>query len=332
MKDFHFDHVDAARETLAGRVIRTPVLPLCSNKLTPYLPPDCAMFMKLELFQHTGSFKARGALLGVDWLDEDMRTSGVAGFSGGNFALALAWAAQQNNVPAKVVMSKTADPLRINGCRDLGAEVVLVDGIAAAMPELDRIKAEEGRQILHPFNDLNMACGAATCGAEFIEDVPDLDIVILPVGGGGLISGMAAAIKRQRPDITIIGVEPVGADSLSRSFRSGAPEVLDKVDTIADSLGAPMAMAESLALARQYVDELIQIEDSVMARTMLLMRERLTLMAEPACAASLGAALGPLRDRLRGKKAGVIACGSNISMARFDAFTADAEMPNAANS
>ena len=123
----------------------------------------------------------------------------------------------------------------------------------------------------------------------------DLDIVILPVGGGGLISGMAAAIKRQRPDITIIGVEPVGADSLSRSFRSGAPEVLDKVDTIADSLGAPMAMAESLALARQYVDELIQIEDSVMARTMLLMRERLTPMAEPACAASLGAALGAAR-------------------------------------
>ena len=98
MKDFHFDHVDAARETLAGRVIRTPVLPLC-NKLTPYLPPDCAMFMKLELFQHTGP-SARGVLLGVDWPDEDMWISGVAGFSGGNFALALAWAAQ-NNVPPR---------------------------------------------------------------------------------------------------------------------------------------------------------------------------------------------------------------------------------------
>ena len=328
MENFSFDDVDTARGSLAGRVIRTPILPLRSSKIAPYLPDDASLFMKLELFQHTGSFKARGALLGVDWLDDDVRSRGVAGFSGGNFALALAWAAQQHGVSAKVVMSKAADPLRIDGCRDLGAEVVLVDGIAAALPELDRIEAEEGRRILHPFNDLNMAVGAATCGAEFIDDVPDLDIVILPVGGGGLISGMAAAFKRQCPEITIIGVEPVGADSLAQSFRSGTPEVLAKVDTMADSLGAPMAMAESLALARRYVDELIQIDDQVMAGTMLLMREKLSLLAEPACAASLGAALGPLRDRLAGQKAGVIACGSNISMARFDACTRGASMPD----
>ena len=272
MENFNFELVDKARETIDGRVIRTPVLPLCSSKIAPYLPPDCEMFMKLELFQHTGSFKARGALLGVDWLDEVRRGRGVAGFSGGNFALALAWAARQSGVSAKVVMSKAADPLRIDGCRELGAEIVLVDGIAAALPELERIEAEEGRRILHPFNDLNMACGAATCGAEFVEDAPDLDVVILPVGGGGLICGMAASIKRHNPDVTIIGVEPVGADSLARSFKSGKPEALTQVDTIADSLGAPMAMADSLALARRYVDELVQIEDEVMTGTILLMR------------------------------------------------------------
>ena len=191
----------------------------------------------------------------------------------------------------------------------------------------DRIKAEEGRQILHPFNDLNMLRGAATCGAEFIEDVPDLDIVILPVGGGGLISGMAAAIKRQRPDITIIGVEPVGGQPV-RSFRSGAPEVLDKVDTITASAVPRWQWPNRWRLPAN-MWTLIQIEDSVM-RNHAAMRERLTLMVEPACAASLGAALGLLRDRLRGKRQ-VIACGSNISMARFDAFTADAEMPDAAN-
>ena len=130
MENFSFELVDKARETIDGRVIRTPVLPLCSSKIAPYLPPDCEMFMKLELFQHTGSFKARGALLGVDWLDEARRSRGVAGFSGGNCALALAWAARQSGVSAKVVMSKTADPLRIEGCRELGAEIVLVDGIA----------------------------------------------------------------------------------------------------------------------------------------------------------------------------------------------------------
>ena len=319
MENFNFELVDKARETIDGRVIRTPVLPLCSSKIAPYLPPDCEMFMKLELFQHTGSFKARGALLGVDWLDEVRRGRGVAGFSGGNFALALAW--------AKVVMSKAADPLRIEGCRELGAEIVLVDGIAAALPELERIEAEEGRRILHPFNDLNMACGAATCGAEFVEDAPDLDVVILPVGGGGLICGMAASIKRHNPDVIIIGVEPVGADSLARSFKSGKPEALTQVDTLADSLGAPMAMADSLALARRYVDELVQIEDEVMTGTMLLMREKLMLLAEPACAASLGTALGPLHSRLAGKRVGVLACGSNISIDRYNKYTNGIKMP-----
>ena len=177
--------IAATRAALEGRVIRTPVLPLTGSKIAPYIPPDAAMFIKLELFQHTGSFKARGASLGIDWLDDGQRQRGVAGFSGGNFALALAWAARQKDVPAKVVMSKTADPMRTEGCRDLGAEVVLVDGIAAALPMLDQIESEEGRTILHPFDDLNMAYGAASCGAEMIEDMPPLDMVVLPVGGAG---------------------------------------------------------------------------------------------------------------------------------------------------
>ena len=246
MSDFDYGRIDAVREFLDGRVIRTPVLPLRSSKIAPYIPAGSELFLKLELFQHTGSFKARGACLGVDWLDDAQRRRGVAGFSGGNFALALAWAAQGADVPAKVVMSKTADPYRIQGCRDLGAEVVLVDGIAAALPMLDRIEAEEGRRILHPFNDLNMAYGAASCGAERVEDMPPLDMVVIPVGGGGLIAGMAAAIRLMSPKTTIIGVEPEGADSLSRSFASGKAETLESIDTIADSLGAPMAMARSV--------------------------------------------------------------------------------------
>ena len=327
MTDFDYGGFVAAREFLDGRVIRTPILPLRSSKIAPYIPAGSELFLKLELFQHTGSFKARGACLGVDWLDDAQRRRGVAGFSGGNFALALAWAAQGADVPAKVVMSKTADPYRIQGCRDLGAEVVLVDGIAAALPMLDRIEAEEGRRILHPFNDLNMAYGAASCGAEMVEDMPPLDMVVIPVGGGGLIAGMAAAIRMMSPKTTIIGVEPEGADSLSRSFASGQPETLESIDTIADSLGAPMAMAQSMALARQNVDELITIPDSLMADTMLLMRHTLNLVAEPACTASLAATLGPLRDRAAGKRIGVLACGSNIGQDRFDSYTSRASLP-----
>lgn len=319
--------ISDSRATLAGRVIHTPVLPLTGSKVAPYIPPDAELFIKLELFQHTGSFKARGASLGIDWLTAEQRRRGVAGFSGGNFALALAWAARQQNVPAKVVMAKTADPMRIDGCRDLGAEVVLVDGIAAALPMLERIESEEGRKILHPFDDLNMAYGAATCGAEMVEDMPPLDMVVLPVGGGGLIAGMATAIKQMSPETVVIGVEPDGADSLGRSFDTGKPETLEAVNTIADSLGAPQAMAASMALALAHVDEMITIPDSLMADMMLLMRQTLNLVAEPACTASLGATLGPLRDRVAGKRVGVLACGSNIGWDRFNRYTSTAKMP-----
>ena len=202
------------------------------------------------------------------------------------------------------------------------------------LPEVETVRRAlapvmEGRHILHPFNDVNMAFGAATCGAEIVEDAPPLDLVVLPVGGGGLISGMAAAIKRHNPDITIIGVEPKGADSMHRSFASGTPATLDRIDTIADSLGAPKAMPESFALARQNVDELVLIDDSAMADTMLLMRHALSLIAEPACMASLAATLGPLRDRIRGKSVGVLACGANISPDRYARYTAGASLPKA---
>ena len=328
MTAFTTDRIAETRAELDGTVIRTPVLPLCSSKIAPYLPAGAELFLKMELFQHTGSFKARGASLGVNWLDEEQRRRGVTTFSGGNHALAIAWAAQQAGVDAKVVMMETADPFRIEGCRALGAEIVFVPDMMAAMPMLTALSEEEGRQILHPFNDANMAYGAASCGAEMVEDCPPLDVVVLPVGGGGLISGMAAAIKHLSPSTTVIGVEPEGADSLGRSFRSGQAEALSRVATIADSLGAPMAMPESLALARRTVDELITIPDSLMADTMLLMRHTLNLIAEPACTASLAATLGPLRDRMAGQRVGVLACGSNISMQRYATYTESAQLPS----
>ena len=327
MTAFTTDSIAATRAELAGQVIRTPTLPLCSSKIAPYIPDGAKLFLKMELFQQTGSFKARGATLGVGWLTDDQRRRGVTTFSGGNHALAVAWAARKADVHAKVVMTEAADPFRVEGCRALGAEIVLVPDMMAAVPVLNVLAEEEGRQILHPFNDVNMAYGAASCGGEMVEDCPPLDLVVLPVGGGGLISGMAAAIKHLSPTKTVIGVEPEGADSLGRSFSSGRAEALDRVATIADSLGAPMAMPESLALARQNVDELITIPDQLMAETMLLMRHTLNLIAEPACTASLAAALGPLRDRVAGRHVGVLACGSNISVERYAAYTQTAQLP-----
>ena len=312
------------RAALAGRVIRTPVLALKGSKISPLLPSDSELFMKLELFQHTGSFKARGALLGVDGLTDEQRKNGVVTFSGGNHALAIAWASRQCGVSAKVIMPKTADPIRISGCEEMGAEVVLTDDMASAVAQLQKIEKKENRAVLHPFNDLNMAYGSASCGAEFVEDMPEADIFIIPVGGGGLIAGMAAAIKHHNPRIKVIGVEPKGANSLHLSFLSGQPEALDNVDTIADSLGAPSALADSFQLAKANVDQIIEIEDKVMTLTMQQMRDRLNLFVEPACAASLGAAIGPLCSALSGKRVGVLACGSNISAARYSRYIPEA--------
>ncbi|MDA0307156.1 MAG: threonine/serine dehydratase [Proteobacteria bacterium] len=315
--DLNLHAINNARQVIRDYLIETPVLPLKSSKIAPFLPKEAEFFLKLELFQHTGSFKARGAFLGVSSLDEDSARRGVVTVSGGNHALALSWAAKARGVPVKVVMKESADPMRIQGCRDLGAEVVLEKDMIACFDAVARIREEEGRRYLHPFNDPTMILGSATCGAEFVGQAEHLDVVVLPIGGGGLISGMASAIKLINPETLVIGVEPEGCDNMSRGLAAGHAIVMDRIDTIADSLGAPETLEYSLNIVRQMVDEVITIPDAALAAMMLRIRDSLSMMVEPACATSLAAALGPLRDRLRGKRVGVLACGSNTSADRW---------------
>lgn len=313
--------INNARQAIKDVLIETPVLPLQSSKIAPYLPPDADMYIKLELFQHTGSFKARGAFLGVSSLSEDAMANGVVTFSGGNHALALSWAARERGVPVKVVMMETADPMRIEGCRHMGAELVLAKDMITCSDLVKTICAEENRTYLHPFNDPTMVLGSATCGAEMASQMPPLDIVVLPIGGGGLIAGMATAIKLDRPQTIVIGVEPEGCDNMTRGLAAGKAIAMDQVNTIADSLGAPETLDFSLDIVRQQVDEVITVSDAELAAMMLRMRESLSLLVEPACAASLAGACGPLRDRLMGKRVGVLACGSTISPERWDQNT-----------
>ena len=162
-----------------------------------------------------------------------------------------------------------------------------------------------------------MVLGAATCGYEYATQAPQIDTYVIPVGGGGMISGMACAIKQMNPQATVIGVEPFGADSMSQSFAAGEPVTLDKVATIADSLGAPLAMPLTYGVARTYVDRIVRIEDREMLAAMDRYQNTLRLTAEPACAASLAAIAGPLKAELAGRRIGIIACGSNISLARY---------------
>ena len=318
------DMIEAAAREIDGAVLRTPVLPLSSAKWDGILPPEAAsVTLKLEMFQQSGSFKARGALLAMRRLTAEERAAGVVAASGGNHALAVCWAAKAAGVDALITMPSHVDQSRIDGCRALGATVELYEDMPAAFAAMDAA-AQAGRKMLHPFEGEAMCLGAATVGREYLEQTPEADLFIVPVGGGGLIAGMSRAIKLIKPEAQVIGVEPTGADALSRSFEEGRPVRLDRVETIADSLSAPMAMPYSYAVARAHVDEMVRITDAQMRQAMGHYQKVLRLMAEPACAASLAALLGPLRARAAGRHVALIACGSNISLSRLSALMADA--------
>lgn len=311
------NEIRAARLRLADLIIETPVWQWRTRELTAVVGKATQVFLKLELFQHTGSFKARGALLNLLRLDPLALTKGVTAVSAGNHAIAVAFAAQLLGTTAKVVMPKTANPFRVASCRSYGADVVLVENVTEAFARVHQIQAEEGRFLVHPFEGEQTILGTATLGLEFCTQVPKLDAVIIPIGGGGLCAGMATAIKQLQPDCLVFGVEPEGADTMHRSFAAGKPQAIDAVRTIADSLGAPHAAPYSFSLCQRFVDELVLINDDQMRQAMALLFRSMKLAVEPAGAAATAALCGPLRERLAGKRVGVIVCGANLDIATF---------------
>jgi threonine dehydratase len=319
------DDIRAARERLGERVRETPTWHWRGDAIERAAGAGTQVFLKLELFQSTGTFKARGALLNAMALSADAKQRGVTAVSAGNHAIAVAFAARSVGTTAKVVMPKNANPARVALCRGYGAEVVLTDDVFAAFAEVRRIESEEGRIFIHPFEGELTVLGTATVGYELCNQVENLDAVIVPVGGGGLIAGIACAVKQMQPRCKVYGVEPVGADSMSRSFAAGSPQKLDKVNTIADSLAAPYALPYSFGVARHFVDEIVTIPDEAMQRAMALLFNDMKLAVEPAGAAATAALCGPLRERLDGKRAGLIVCGTNIDLATFARLAGTAE-------
>lgn len=311
------DEIRATRQRIDPYIVRTPVWRWAAPEIEALVGPETELHLKLELFQKTGTFKPRGAVNNLLALDARARQRGVTAVSAGNHAIAVAYAAQIFESSAKVVMPKSAPPFRVAKAQSYGAEVVLVDDVHAAFVEVRRIEAEEKRTFIHPFENRATIVGQATVGLELCEDAPPLDALIIPIGGGGLAAGIGAAVKQMQPDCAIYGVEPAGADSMSRSFAAGAPQAIDRVATIADSLGAPKAEAYSYALCRHFLDEIVLVSDDELKSCMRLIFHSLKLAAEPACAASTAALLGPLREKLRGKRVGLIFCGSNIGLETF---------------
>jgi threonine dehydratase len=314
--------IRATRARLGDLVVTTPVREWHEEGLARDVGPGSRVFLKEELFQRTGTFKPRGALAVMLDLPLDALARGVTAVSAGNHAIAVAYAAQALGTTAKVAMPRTANPYRVGKCRELGAEVELVEDVHAAFKRVKQIEAEEGRTFVHPFEGPRTALGTATLGLELVEQVPDLEAVVVPIGGGGLCAGVAAAVKLLRPGCRVFGVEPEGADTMRRSFDAGSPQKIDAVRTIADSLGAPHAAPYSFGLCRRYVDDVVLVSDDALRQAMRLLFASAKLAVEPAGAAATAALFGPLRERLRGQRVGLIVCGANIDAATFSAHLA----------
>lgn len=274
----------AARD-LEGRIHRTPVL--TSSALDERFGAD--LVLKAELFQKTGSFKVRGLLTKLLRLSAAERTRGVITVSAGNAAGALAWAARNAGVPATVVMAKTAVPAKVDAARGYGATVELVEG--DLMAEYDQIRDERQLTGVHPFDDEDVITGHGSLGLELLADRPDLETVLVPVGGGGLISGVATALKLVKPEIRVIGIEPEQADVVSRSLAAGSPQKLPSARSIADGLAAPVCGTRNLPLIQQYVDEVVRVGEATLLEATRLVMSRTKLALEPAAAAPFAALL-----------------------------------------
>jgi threonine dehydratase len=309
------ESVRALRQALGGRIWITPLV-RCAGMET-FLDDGTRVWGKLEFLQRTGTFKARGALANLLALSREQLDRGITAVSAGNHAIAAAYAAQALGSSAKVVMIASANPYRVTACRAYGAEIVLVDDVHEAFDVARSIEEQEGRYFVHPFEGPEVARGTGTLGLEICDQLDDFDALVVPIGGGGLMAGIANVVKQLRPAVEIIGVEPRGANTMQLSLEAGEPRSIDRVRSIADSLGAPYALPYSFELCRANVDRVVLVDDMELREAMGFLFQRMKIAVEPACAASTAAVLGPLRRGLESSRVVLVFCGSNIDWATF---------------
>ena len=312
------DDVLAARKTLGARLHRTPMFTSATlSELT-----GARVFLKAELFQRTGSFKPRGVLNKLASLSHDEKERGVVGISAGNHAQALAYGARLEGVDALVVMWQGASAQKIEATRGYGAAVDLAaSGPAGAFERLEEVLAETGRTLIHPFDDPLVIAGQGTVGLEIVDDVPDVDVVVVPVGGGGLISGVATAVRAMRPDARVVGVEPETSNALHAALAAGA-RVDVTPNSVADGLNAPHAGRNALAIARELVDRVVLVSDAEIADAFRFLYGRAKLACEPAGAAATAALLAGKLPLDGGNHVVSVVSGGNVDASRASAILA----------
>ena len=306
--------VRAARDVIAGRVHRTPILG--STMLGEQT--GVRLFFKPELLQKTGSFKVRGVLNALHHLSPEERRRGVVTLSAGNHAQALAWGARQYGITAVVVMPDGAPRSKVEATRGYGGEVVLTEG--DLLETTLAIQRHRNLTLVHPFDDPRIIAGQGTVGLEIVEDVPDLDVVVVSVGGGGLISGIATAVKAMRPEARVFGVEPEGSAVMKKSLERGEPIALEDRATIADGLNAPFAGRHTLAHMQARVDDLVLVSDTEIVEALRLLLARTKLLAEPAAATALAGLLAGGLDIPESATVVCVLSGGNVDLERLKEF------------
>jgi threonine dehydratase len=304
-----FDDVLAARGAIAGRLQRTPTF----SSATLSERTGACVHLKAELFQRTGSFKPRGVLAKLASLTSGEKARGVVTWSAGNAAQAVAYGAAAEGIPCLVFMWQSANPQKVEATRGYGAEVDLDAGSAAEAHErlLEHVE-RTGAVFVHPFDDPVLHAGHGSLGLEVLEDVPDTSVVVVPIGGGGLIAGVATAVKGLRPEVRVVGVEPEGAAGLSAALAAGAVVPIAP-RTIADGLAAPFTGEGALAVARERVDEIVLVSDDEIEDAFRLLYQRAKLACEPSGAASTAALLaGKVRPE-QGEHVVAVVSGGNTA-------------------
>ena len=305
----------AARERIAGGIYESP----CVESIPLSQLTGAHIYCKLDYLQRTGSFKERGARNALLLLDDEQRKKGVIAASAGNHAQGIAYHGSLLGIPVTVVMPKFAALIKVTNCRQLGARVILHGAdLSEARAHAEALAEREGLTFIHPFDNAEVMAGQGTMGLEILEQTPDLDAVVVPVGGGGLLAGVGTVMKAMKPKARVIGVEPAHAACFTAALAAGHPVTVPLSPTLADGLAVALLGTRPFETLQKVVDQLVTVEEADIALAILRLIELEKSVVEGAGAAPLAAFLAGKLDNLKGKRVVLALCGGNIDLTMLD--------------
>lgn len=312
-QDVTLDDVYAARDRIMPHLHRTPMI--TSYTLSRMTNTDLGL--KAEVFQKTGSFKSRGALNAAMQLKDEQKARGIVTMSAGNHGQGIAFAASMVGCRAVVFMPEGAVPTKVEAILGYGAEAQFAPSMEELFEVMTAYQQEHGLTFISPFDHPDIVAGQGTVGLEILEDMPDVETIVVPIGGGGLISGIAMTVKNLRPDVRIVGVEPEGANIVKRSLEAGKPLKAEKINTIADGLAAPSAGVLTQSIIEHYVDDVVLVTEEEIAESLRLILARTKVLVEPSGAAATAALLSGKAGAPTGGRTVSVMSGGNVDFAKL---------------